>query len=171
MWLCIRMHGSLIQEWPWKTAVNKSFFQWTEFGEVHLLRVYRNYGHGSGLVGAWKEKDWKIGDKVVQDSSMWINRGVGTSGKSFLCSSCPPENIQHRRGTKYPSGQYDPTSFNINQPLSLLGQRRDTCFYNIFLASLLKTPSSPALLYPIFLLKNSRSAGKWLKLQNKDLKA
>ena len=40
-----------------KNSSEQKFFQWTEFGEVHLLRIYRNYGHGSGLVGAWKEKD------------------------------------------------------------------------------------------------------------------
>ena len=29
----------------------------------------------------------------------------------------------------------------------------ETCFYNIFLASLLKTPSCPSLLCPVFLLE------------------
>lgn len=67
----------------------------------------------------WSSRSWK--GKRLED---WRQDGMGEkhvnkhrSGhrvKSFyVSSSCPPENMQYRRGTKQPREQNDLTSFEV----------------------------------------------------------
>ena len=111
-------------------------------------QVYNNYWMNF-LVR--KEKDTTRKKKITNV------KAHGKSKYKINVGNCPLTNISKlasmRRGEDKCGTLKMHLKFRGQQSETILHTYSVTCFYNIFLASLLKTPSCPALLYPIFLLE------------------